>query len=62
MNRELVDVREVARLVGIVERTVWSWAKTGRLPGPALRNGRVVRWRRADLEAWLDAQAKGARP
>jgi excisionase family DNA binding protein len=50
----LLDVRAVAALLDCSPRHVFRLADTGAMP-PPVRVGRLVRWRRADLEAWLAA-------
>ena len=50
----LLDVRAVAALLGCSPRHVYRLADGGRMPAP-LRIGALVRWRRADLDAWLAA-------
>ena len=47
---------EVAQLLGISVRHLWSLNSSGRLPRP-LRLGRSVRWRADELHAWLAAGA-----
>jgi excisionase family DNA binding protein len=49
---QLLDVRAVAQLLNCSPRHVYRLADAGRLPAP-LRLGALVRWRRADLDAWL---------
>jgi predicted DNA-binding transcriptional regulator AlpA len=44
--------------LGIPERTLAQWAYKG--TGPRyLKIGRHARYRRADVDTWLDAQARG---
>ncbi len=45
---------EAARFIGVSPSHFYALQKTGRLPLP-VRLGRCVRWRRAELTAWLDA-------
>jgi len=47
-----LDVREVARLLGCTERTIWRHKAKGLIPD-ARRTGGVVRWDRDELENWL---------
>lgn len=49
----LLDVRQVADLLGISTRTVWRLAATGDIPAPIRIGERIVRWRAADLEHHL---------
>jgi len=50
----LVDVRVLARLLHLGRATIWRQLATGRLPAP-VRIGRSVRWRKAEIEAWIEA-------
>ena len=45
---------DAARFIGVSSSHFYALAKTGRLPLP-VRMGRCVRWRRAELSAWIDA-------
>lgn len=50
---ELLDVRAVAALLGgCSTRHVYRQADAGRMPAP-IRLGSLVRWRRAELIAWV---------
>lgn len=52
-----LSVREVARLLGVPEKTVYRWVRTGDLPHDRLRD--VIRFNRVELQEW--AQAHGHR-
>jgi excisionase family DNA binding protein len=52
-SRELIDVRDVAALLDCSVRHVRRLADAGRMPRP-LTLGSLVRWRRAELSAWID--------
>lgn len=52
----VVDAREAARLLGISRSTFMKLHSAGKVPSP-LRFGRAVRWRRAEIEAWIEAGA-----
>lgn len=49
----LIDINEVARLTGFSRGKLYSMQSTGAMPAP-LKVGRSTRWRRADIEAWVD--------
>ena len=51
-ERLALSVREVAKLLGISERHVWTLHSSGRLPAP-VRLGRSVRWRADDIARWV---------
>jgi len=53
MNEQLMTIKEVADYLNITESTIYTWAQTGKLP--AFRVGRLWRFRRSDLDAWLEA-------
>jgi excisionase family DNA binding protein len=53
---EFLDPQGLADLFGIPLRTVYNWRN--RAVGPrGYRIGRHVRYRRSDVEAWLERQA-----
>ena len=50
----LVSVKEAARLLGISKSAFYKLQASGRGPLP-IKLGRSTRYRRAELEAWVDA-------
>lgn len=50
----LMDIRQVAAYLQINEATAYSWAQKGKIP--AIKMGRLWRFRREDIEAWLNRQ------
>ena len=55
-ERLALPAADVAKLLGISERHLWSLNSSGRLPKP-VRFGRSVRWNVEELRAWLAAGA-----
>ena len=51
MLNDILTVSEVAEYLRINPQTVYRKAKAGELP--AVRIGRAIRFRRAELDAWL---------
>ncbi|MGD8451994.1 MAG: helix-turn-helix domain-containing protein [Phycisphaerae bacterium] len=49
---ELLDVHDVAAVLGCSTRSVCRLAGAGKLPSP-VKLGRLSRWRRAELLTWL---------
>lgn len=49
----LLNVKEVAAMFGIAQRTVWQMAVSETIPQPIHLSPRVVRWRLIDLEAHI---------
>lgn len=58
---ELLDQQGVATLLTVCPRTVRRMELEGELPAPVLVGG-LKRWRRADLDAWLERQHATAKP
>ena len=52
MLNDILTVSEVAKYLRINPQTVYRKAKTGELP--AVRIGRAIRFRRTELEEWLN--------
>ena len=53
-QKAALGARDVAALLGVSARHVWSLHAQGGIPRP-IRLGRCVRWRRRELLTWLDA-------
>ena len=48
----LLDVGGAASMLGCSPRHVYRLSDSGRMPRP-VKVGRLVRWRRGDLEEWI---------
>ena len=48
----LLTADAVAKLLCVSRLTVFRWRSAGRLPLP-VKIGRVVRWRRSEIETWI---------
>ncbi len=48
----LLGVREVAELLGVSTRMVWSLVAAGKLSEPVELGGRTL-WRRGEVETWV---------
>jgi excisionase family DNA binding protein len=59
-EESLMDIRQIAAYLQINEATAYNWAQEGKLPG--IKLGRVWRFRREDIEAWLDKNMRGPKP
>jgi excisionase family DNA binding protein len=57
----IFDVGEVAAYLKVQEQTVYAWRARGRGPRAVKLNGRALRWRKADVDAWLAEQLEPAR-
>ena len=57
-NGELLDDITAAAVLDVSPGTLSVWRSTGRYALPFLKVGRKVRYRRADLLAWLDKRTR----
>ena len=60
MLQQLLTRREAAEYLGVRPETLAVWHCTRRYNLPVVKVGRSVRYRLADLEAWLAARTIGA--
>jgi excisionase family DNA binding protein len=51
----LFTVDALADYLGVSPKTIYDW-RLKRTGPAAMKVGNQLRWRRADVEAWLDAQ------
>jgi excisionase family DNA binding protein len=58
VDDEILTIRELAALLKIGEKTAYTMAQSGELPGFKVRD--QWRFRRADIDAWIDKQVKPA--
>lgn len=54
VDDEILTIRELAALLKIGEKTAYTMAQSGELPGFKVRD--QWRFRRADIDAWIDKQ------
>ncbi len=57
---DLLSTPEAAEYVGSQPHTLEVWRSTGRYRVPFVKIGRLVRYRRADLDAWLKSRTVNA--
>jgi excisionase family DNA binding protein len=55
-SEKFLTVFDVASLLNVRPSTVYQWASSGELPH--YRLGRIVRFKRKDVEAWVEAFRK----
>ena len=58
MDEEILTIRELAALLKIGEKTAYTMAQSGELPGFKVRD--QWRFRRSDIDAWIDKQVHPA--
>lgn len=59
MSDEILTLSEVAQLLKVAEKTVYSMAQKGLLP--AFKVGGQWRFKRADLDQWIEDQKAASR-
>lgn len=58
MENNLLDENQAADYLTLAPGTLSVWRSTGRYKIPFLKVGRRVRYRRADLDAWLESRTR----
>ena len=51
---QLITAEAISQMLGVSRRQVWRLAGNGLLPG-RIKIGRLTRWRRCDIQEWIDA-------
>ena len=51
---DILTLQELSEYLKIAERTLYGYARTGRIP--AIKIGSAWRFRRRDIEEWLEQQ------
>lgn len=57
----LIDAHQIANMLSLSKRTVYRLVDRNDLP-PPFRVGGVVRWRYADIRAWIEAKYEANTP
>lgn len=57
-SRDLLDEQQAASAIDVTPGTLSVWRSTGRYNLPFIKVGSKVRYRRADLESWLEARTR----
>ncbi len=55
----LLTRKEAAAYLGIAEMTLSIWKSTGRYNLPVVKVGRLVRYKKSDLDAFIDRRTTG---
>ena len=61
LNNPLLNRKEAAEKLGVTEGTLAVWSCTKRYGLPFIKVGRLVKYRLADLEAFLDSRTQNGR-
>lgn len=57
---DLFDNALAAEYLGVKPHTLETWRASGRYKLPFVKVGRLVKYRRADLDAWLQSRTVNA--
>ena len=58
IDEEILTIDEVAKYLRVSERTVYDWAQKGEIPAGKI--GTVWRFKKADLEQWVNNRLSGS--
>lgn len=59
MASSFLTLRDVAKLLQLSEKSVYRLAQAGKIPG--FKAGGTWRFRREDVDGWVDAQIRASR-
>ncbi len=54
--------KESKGLLGVSERTIWDWVKSGKFPAPIKLSPTVSAWKAKDIAEWLQAKESEVNP
>jgi len=57
----LLTRKEAAAYLGIAEMTLSIWKSTGRYNLPVVKIGRLVKYKKSDLDAFIDRRTTGGK-
>lgn len=58
-SSELLTRKEAAEYLGVTPHTLAVWHSTKRYPLPVVKVGRLVKYRKSDLDAFIDSRLVG---
>ena len=58
VQHDFVDDKKAAEILDVSAGTLSVWRSTGRYNLPFVKIGRKVRYRRSDLQAWLEKRTR----
>ncbi len=61
MNDTMLSISDVAEYLGVPKATLYAWSSRGLGPR-RYKVGKYLRYRRADIDAWLDQHAAPSGP
>lgn len=58
MTEKLFNTKETSQYLGVTRETLAVWRTTRRYELPYIKVGRLVKYRQADLNKWLEQRTK----
>lgn len=58
-NEALLDETQAAQYLNVEARTLAVWRSTGRYDLPFVKIGRCVRYKKSDLDTWIEKRTHG---
>ena len=52
---DFYNVTTLAQHLGVSTQTIRRWIRSGKLPAPIVLSPTVRRWKKAEIESWLEA-------
>jgi excisionase family DNA binding protein len=59
-NQEILNTEQAAGYLGVTAKTLEVWRCTKRYPIPFIKVGRLVKYRKSALDAFLESRTVGA--
>lgn len=58
--RPLLTVDDLATMLAVAPKTIYQWRSRRPEPygSPAIKVGKYLRWRREDVDAWIDQRSE----
>lgn len=56
-DKRLMNVKELAKYLGLVEQTVYRMVSRGEIP--VVKLGRIIRFRKSTINKWLNGKTEG---
>jgi prophage regulatory protein len=53
-NRALLGMNDLVELFGVRRQTIYRWLRAGQFPRPRRFGRRCIRWRAADVDAFIE--------
>jgi excisionase family DNA binding protein len=54
--KDMLTEAQASEIIGVSTQTLGIWRCTGRYALPFIKVGRLVRYRRSDVEEWLESR------